>query len=69
MPNRFVAWEFPKDDVYGQFWKKDDNGFVNFGVDGYGGFILGNEKSGVFCFHSSRDLERVNVTTVAGRKR
>ena len=65
---RFVVWEFLKDDAYAQFWKSDNFGFVNFAVDGYGDFILGNEKSGSFRFNPSRVFEHIDVTKVTGNK-
>ena len=48
-PQRFFVKERLNENASVCFLHNDSNGFVEFGVDGAGGFYLGNEASDSFC--------------------
>ena len=67
-PKRFpVKKEWPGKNACVRLWKIPFNGFVTFGVDGVGGFWLGNEKSGSFCFNMSCEFEGLEDSTFTGK--
>ena len=52
------------------FYKDDSDGlFVDFWVDGAGGFFLGNEKSETWCVDLSDGFEGIEDTTLTGTNR
>ena len=67
-PQRFDVKKRLKESAFVRFSKDDWNGFVEFGVDGYGagGFWLGNERSKSFCWNISRAFEGLENTTLTG---
>ena len=66
-PQRFVVKEELKKRALVYFYKNDSYGFVDFGVDGVGGFTLGNEKSKSFCRDMSDAFEGLEDTTLTGQ--
>ena len=66
-PMKFDVWDVEKEDAYVRFWNSDSNGFVDFWVDGVGGFFLGNEWSESYCENVSRGFEGLEDTTLMGK--
>ena len=66
-PQRFVVKDRLKEEAKVSFWKRDENGFVELGVNGEGGFCLGNEKSASFCCDMSCAFEGLENTTLTGQ--
>ena len=66
-PQRFVVKEGLKEKARVRFWKNYSNAFVWFGVDGAGGFYLGNERSDSWCWNMSSGFEGLEDTTLTGK--
>ena len=68
-PQRFVLKRWLKGNAFVEFWKKWENGFVDFWVmNEIGRFTLGNERSNLFCKNLSCIFEGVENSTLAGKK-
>ena len=66
-PQRFAVKQELKDDANVRFYKNNQNGFVWFGVNDIGRFLLGNESSKSFCCDMSRGFEGLQDTTLTGK--
>ena len=64
-PQPFVVKGWLKEKVCVR-WENDWNGFVFFGVDFAGNFLLGNESSKSYCHSMSRGFEGLEDTTLTG---
>ena len=62
-PQRFVVKEGLEDNAYVRF-KNNENGFVEFGVESYARFSLGNERSDSFCRDLTDAFEGLEDTTL-----
>ena len=66
-PQRFAVKKKVRIAKYVNFLKNNSYGsFINIG-GGYGGFILGNEKSDTYCFDLSSGYVGVEGTTLTGK--
>ena len=66
-PQRFNVMDERKKWVNVFFYENGSDGFVWFGVDFFGGFYLGNEKSNSYCFNMSSAFEGIENTTLTGQ--
>ena len=66
-PQQFFVKDLRKKDVRVCFDSDDKNGFVDFWVEGVGGFVLGNEKSNSFCNSLFRIFDRLDDTALSGQ--
>ena len=66
-PQRFVVYEWLDMNANVSFRKNDSYGFVRFGVNRSGCFILGDERSNSFCWDVSDAFKGLDHTTLTGK--